>query len=376
MLQIGIHFAHNNFDNREGFRGICAYVRHHQLDWRLIELERYDHEPQKYNALDGGIIATNHWPTRVFFHDNHLPAVSLSSRFIETMMPQIWHDETTIGQLATDHLIQRGFRRFGWFGDDNPIAEKRRNGFLMALEERGYGQDALVVDARTWDGGDTALLMSAIEDDAQPIGCFTYEDQRGVNLIRDCGDAGIDVPRRVGVIGANNATFLCETSFPPLTSIELDMKARGYEAARILSERLKGKPLEQPIVNIPPIRVVVRESTGYATTDDPMIDKALAFIHQNARRDVRIDDVVEHVNTNRRTLTWKFRKRLNTTPHQRITEARVEAIKDLLLTTDLDTEGIAQAAGFVSRPHMSRVFREATGMTLIQFRKQAKSSSR
>jgi len=215
------------------------------------------------------------------------------------------------------------------------------------------------------------LLIAALEDDLEPIGCFAVDDPRGVGLVNGCRDAGIDVPKQVGVVGANNATYLCEASFPPLTSIELDMKGRGVEAARQLARLLNGDGIDPVTALVPPVRLVPRESTGFATTGDPIVDKAIAFIHANARRDVRIDDVIQHVKTNRRTLSWKFRNVLGTTPHQRITEARIEAIKELLLTTDMDTEALTEAAGFVSRSHMSRVFRQATGLTLTQFRNQS-----
>lgn len=200
----------------------------------------------------------------------------------------------------------------------------------------------------------------------------SFDDQRGVQLVNGCRDAGIDVPHRVGLVGVNNVAYFCDASFPPLSSIELDMKGRGIEAARILARLLEGQAPEVPTPVVPPIRLAARESTGFATTGDPMVDKAVAFIHANARRDVRIDDVVQHVKTNGRTLSWKFRKLLDTTPHQRITDARIEAIKELLLSTDMDSESLAEAAGFISRSHMSRVFREQTGLTLMQFRKQSR----
>jgi len=380
MLHIGVHFTHKNFDNREAFRGVCEFVRQEGLDWRLDVVERWRDAPGAYAKLAGGIVATQDRATRRYFHDNGLPASSLSLRFVDEFLPQVWHDERTIGGMAADHLIQRGYRRFAWFGDEKSVtADDRRQGFLDALAERGFDADPLAIDAHTWREDDTPLLAAALEDDPQPIGCFAVDDSRGAQLVNACLDAGIDVPRRVGMIGANNATFICESSFPPLTSIELDMWGRGYEAARLLAQQFDGKHIDATIPAVPPVpplRLVMRESTGFATTDDPIVDKAIAFIQASARQDIRIEDVVEHCNTNRRTLTWKFRKLLDTTPHRRIMEARIEVIKDLLLTTDLNTEGLADAAGFVSRPHMSRVFREATGMTLTQYRKQSRGRDR
>lgn len=371
MLQIGIYLEHENFDNREAFRGICEFVRRYELGWRLIVLGRWQESPESYKALAGGIVATHDKATRKFFHDAGLPVVSLSPRFVDEWLPQIWHDELAIGQLAVDHLLQRGYRRFGWFGDESSAtSEKRQQSFCEALAARGFGLADLAVNANTWESDDAKLLEAALQDDPHPIGCFAVEDRRGLKVVDACLDAGIQIPRRVGVIGVNNAAYICEACFPPLTSIELDMKGRGIEAARLLARQLDGQALTVPPPLVPPVRLVARESTGFASTGDPMVDKAIAFIHANARRDVSIDDVVRHANTNRRTLSWKFARVLNTTPHRRIMEARIEVIKDLLLTTDLNTEALTEAAGFVSRSHMSRIFREATGMTLVEYRKK------
>jgi len=377
MPRVGVHFTVENFDNRESFRGVCDFVRRHNLDWRLTMVGPWDESPDAYGAFDGGIVATRDERTRRYFHDAGLPVVSLSSRFVDELLPQVWHDESIIGQMAADHLIHRGYRRFGWFGDDNSdTSGPRRQGFVQALADRGFGMDRLAVDVDTWQAGDAARLTAALADDRQPIGCFAFDDQRGVQLVNACRDAGIDVPQRVGMVGVNNVAYFCEASFPPLTSVELDMRGRGVEAARLLARQLDGEAIESNIPPVPPVRLVARESTGFATTDDPILDKAIAFIHANARRDVRIDDVVQHVKTNRRTLSGKFRKVLDSTPHQRITEARIEALKELLLTTELGTEALAEAAGFVSRSHMSRLFREQTGLTLIQFRNQARGRGR
>ena len=375
MLQIGVHFTYENFDNRESFRGVCEFVRRQGLDWRLTMVGPWAESPDAYNAFDGGILASRDQATRRFFYDSRRPAFSLASRFDDDLLPQVWHDEAAIGRMAADHLIQRGYRRFAWLGDDNSASSQRRRvGFIRALASRGFPSDRLVVDANTWQPDDSALLAAALADDPQPIGCFAFDDQRGVQMVNACRDEGIDVPHRVGLVGVNNVAYFCEASFPPLSSIELDMKGRGIQAARILAQLLDGKTPQDPTPVVPPVLLASRESTGFATTGDPIVDKAIAFIHANARRDVRIDDVVQHVKTNRRTLSWKFRKVLDATPHQRITEARIEAIKELLLTTDLDTESLAEAAGFVSRSHMSRLFRQQTGLTLLQFRRQSRTN--
>ncbi|MEG0269614.1 MAG: PocR ligand-binding domain-containing protein [Clostridia bacterium] len=57
------------------------------------------------------------------------------------------------------------------------------------------------------------------------------------------------------------------------------------------------------------------------------------------------------------------------TPNQLVTSRRVEAAKDLLLTTDQSIRYIAQAVGIYDENYFTKVFRKALGCTPTQFRK-------
>jgi len=372
MIQhIGVHYVHESVDQRETFRGICDFIRENRVDWRISRLKPWE-DPAADDPHAGWIISTFETPVRDYCHASGLPTVSLARRYIDPHFQQVWHDDRQVARLAVEHLIQRGFKRFGWFGREGHEADRRRAGFLAALSEFGVSSDALVVDRHHWTTDDTDghVLKDALARVLQPIGCVAYSDGRADRLLRSCEVAGISVPLQVGVVGIDDEQWRCEASFPRLTSVRLDIKRRGYVAASILAQLIAGQTPDEPR-DIAPARLVKRETTGFAATGDPIIDRAVAFIHANASRDVRIDDVVQHARTSRRTLSARFRKVLDTSPHQWILKERVEVIKDLLLTTDFNTDALTDAAGFVSTSHMSRVFREATGMTLIEYRNAA-----
>lgn len=376
MVHLGIHFQHENQDQREAIRGICQYIRHRRLAWRFSAAQPWAEEASEAAPPSAWIISTRNQAVRNYCHEAGVPTVNLASRFEDPLLPQVWHDERLIGKMAAGHLIERGFRRFGWFGGTGTESQRRREGFVVALAKRGYSEELLAIDVKGWAeyGADAGPLESALARDPRPIGCLTVTDGRALRVIRSCEVAGIAVPQRVAVIGVNNEEWNCEQSFPALSSIELDKKQRGWAAAAAIATMLDDGPLETPlppVPPVPPVRLVARESTGYATTGDMIVDKAVAFIHAKASRDIHVDDVVHHVNSNPRTLSWKFRRLLDTTPHQWIIKARIDVLKDLAITTDLDVESLAEAAGFVSKSHMSRLFRKVTGMTLTEYRRQS-----
>lgn len=139
---------------------------------------------------------------------------------------------------------------------------------------------------------------------------------------------------------------------------------------------IRSQTIEKSVPSVAPVGLVVRELTGLATTDDPVVDKAVAFIQANARRDVRVADVVDQVNVRRRVLERRFRAALHGSPHEQIIHTKVEQVKQLLLTTDMGTEAIAEASGFNPRAPLSGVFPKATGLTMMQFRGRGKPVSR
>ncbi len=63
-----------------------------------------------------------------------------------------------------------------------------------------------------------------------------------------------------------------------------------------------------------------------------------------------------------------FRNIMGSTPHQFILQTRINAVRELLDTTSLSVETIAERCGFCSASHLISAFRKETGMTPLRFR--------
>jgi AraC-like DNA-binding protein len=80
--------------------------------------------------------------------------------------------------------------------------------------------------------------------------------------------------------------------------------------------------------------------------------------------------------TNRSVSSFKrdFQSIFKTTPGRWLIEKKINHAKKLLLERDDSIASIAFDSGFESTPHFSRVFKQKTGITPMEFRKHSLES--
>jgi LacI family transcriptional regulator len=96
--------------------------------------------------------------------------------------------------------------------------------------------------------------------------------------------------------------------------------------------------------------------------------RAVRFIRENACNRILARDVLDHVSASRASLEPRMRQILNRTIHQEIERVRMERVKELLTTTDLEIKHIAQRTAFRSVPYLTRVFHRVLGEAPARYR--------
>jgi LacI family transcriptional regulator len=162
-------------------------------------------------------------------------------------------------------------------------------------------------------------------------------------------------------------------TFPPLSSISLDIARGGYEAARKLDIMMRDGTKNIGNIIIKPKEVVTRASTDILTIDDPEVVRALYFISENSRQNIQVTDVADNIGINRRSLERRFRKALNKSIYDKIKQARIEAMIKMLTETDIPVSEIAYKMGFNDANHISRYFKLEKGVSPLNFRRNHKS---
>jgi LacI family transcriptional regulator len=171
-------------------------------------------------------------------------------------------------RLATQHLIERRRIRIGHI--TGPLdwweANERRIGWAEALAEAGLPCDESQVFAGDWyassgEAGLKELLNRHPDLDA----VFAGNDQMALGVLRAAHMLRKTVPGDIAVAGFDN---IHESAYfwPPLTTLNQNLKAVGGEAVRVLSQLINARLAGEPAPTITPNphhpELIIRESTG------------------------------------------------------------------------------------------------------------------
>ena len=287
--------------------------------------------------------------------------------------PVVKTDGESISKVAVDHLINIGLKNFAYCGfDDFPWSSERQMYFEKYLTDKNFDVSIFIrpksLSKRKWES-EQLLMAKWLKSLPKPIGIMACNDDRGQHVIEACKIAELRVPEDVAVIGVDNDDLICDLCDPPLSSVALNVEKAGYEAAKLLDLMMNSRKSTNKNIIVKPTYVRTRHSTDIIATEDRELTKAISYIRQNFRRNIRVEDVVESTILSRRSLEQRFKNKLNRSINSEIRRIRVEHISKLLVETDLSISEIAYSLGFSSAEHISRYFQREKGKCLREFRK-------
>ena len=108
-----------------------------------------------------------------------------------------------------------------------------------------------------------------------------------------------------------------------------------------------------------------------APTVDENLEKALAFISANIKRDLSIDLICSEINLSKSVLYRLFHNHFKCTVGGYITKKRIECALPLLENTFLSMEEIAEETGFSSASYFCKSFKKEMGISPLKYKKVA-----
>jgi len=357
---------------RAVMRGVMRYANL-QRRWLIHEEFRpMSSLSNRWPRCDGAVAAGTSAATFEHIRRRSRHVVHCSSSGDPSQTPIVCLDDVAAGELAANHLLDCRLENFGFLGwGSPPTSANRAHGFVTALQRRGFSCNTCSVD---WRKPNWRKLSQWVRALPKPIGVMAVDDTTAHDLAAACLEANIAVPDRVAIIGVNNDDLLCESAWPPLSSVEGDFSRIGYAAAGILDRLLNGETLrrEERVVRLPPLGVVARLSTDVLAVDEPNVADAVRYIREHACDPCAVGDVLRHVPVARRWLERQFVQKLGRTPHDEIMRVRMEAARRLLLQINLSIPDVAARCGFSAVSNFGRAFAQAYAATPGAYRRASR----
>ena len=219
------------------------------------------------------------------------------------------------------------------------------------------------------------ILVAGIELSEQlaelprPCALLAATDSVAQKVLDAANQAKIRMPDDLRIVGINNDEFICCHANPTLTSVQPDFEGGGYLAMSTLHRIIRGTSAKPQTILFGPKTLVRRASTRIFRKSDIRVTRALDFISEHfANTDLKTETIATAMGCSRSLADLRFREVTGHTIRDEIRLARINEAKRLLADRSRDLSAIPSLCGYLSAPTFARIFKEATSMTMREFR--------
>lgn len=311
------------------------------------------------------------------------PTVDMSLRRPKSNCARVVEHNAHAGRLAARHLLDRRVESFVFYSDkDHWTYNERGDGFMAEIAAAGKKSVWLrrhqakdVLEGRGEWRRRLRWLAKSFTSLPKPLGVLAANDQQALEALEACDMAKLNVPLEVAIVGVGNYLLAPDTMTTPITSVDTNLELLGYKAAAALDGLMRGGRVPAQPLRVPAKEVVARKSSDLLAIHHPNIARALRFIWEHASEPMNVADVVRVAAMSRRGLHDAFLQQVGRTPGDEIRRVRIDAAKRLLTERDEKIESAALSCGYQSLNSFCVAFKNATGKSPGQFRREARGTA-
>jgi LacI family transcriptional regulator len=367
---------------RRVIEGIAQYAREngpwsiHFEDWGLDSIPP---DIFKEGQFDGIISRTINMKVAKLRKTAKTPCIELMGTSL-TDKAEVMMDIALAAEMAVEHFLNHGYRHFAFCTTEyNWWTSEHEDSFRRAVESKkyrlfSYAAPKLQQPIVHWHEKYRKPISKWLRSLPRPVGIYASSDLIAVRLLEICRQLDISVPEEAAILGIGNDPLLCETVRPTLSSLDLDARRIGYEAAKLLERKMAKKALPPKAILVPPSHIVARQSTDYTAVEDADILQAMQWIQASACSGLDVGRLAGKIGMSQKVLERRFRHYFGSTPKKEIVQVRIEKAKMLLAQTEETLVSIARKCGFNSRVYFMRAFRREVGTTPYTYRQEQRLS--
>lgn len=170
-------------------------------------------------------------------------------------------DDIAGGQMATQHLLERGHRAIGFLAGPptSHSGQGRMEGYRTAMTAAGAAPFSQWVKhcAPTVEGGRVST-RELLGDNPELTALFCFNDLVAIGALQTCVDLGLVVPDDVAIVGFDDIPLAALVT-PALTTCRTSRYELGTQAMELLLERIDGCTEECKEIVLP-TELIVRNS--------------------------------------------------------------------------------------------------------------------
>ena len=198
----------------------------------------------KDSLVDGFIISISS-ETKLVDHfkkiqDQKKPMVVFDRLSSDLIAPKIRLDNEEGGFLATQHLIEQGYKRIAILaGQENlDFSNRRMDGYLKALKNNNLKvYKDLIVHCEFNQDYAYEATKELLSMKRRPDAIFTISDRMAIGAMLAIKEKGLQMPTDIGLVGFNNEP-LTQLVTPTISSVDQPSFEIGKAAAKIFIEMM------------------------------------------------------------------------------------------------------------------------------------------
>ncbi len=259
----------------------------------------------------------------------HVPLINVSSWLENPGVPTIRHDYKTCGRLAAEHLLGKGFRRFGCVIVPGGCIPRRSEMFLETIQARNLQASLFHLRhpkpflRQPISPQEHKRFVNWIRRLQPPAALVLMDDWDAPTLMNASREAGLEIPLDLVVISIGIHSETLAACPVPLSAVQEDHEAQMELVVEKLEQMMSGRRLANMLVEVPPQGVFERASTATLAITDRAVARAVEFIRAHRNEPINIVSVVETVGVSRKTLDRRFRDEIGQTPHDYLIQQRI-----------------------------------------------------
>jgi len=309
------------------------------------------------------------------------PIVRMIVARFDLPYPAVEADYEAAARAGARHLLELGHVHFAFYsqfylrdareaqqGFESELAAAGRRAHCLNLTAAHPSRDSFGIvreERHRWLARELARLP-------KPLAIMADDDRCALELVSACDLAGLRVPEDVAILGCDNHWVEQGLSPVALSSIDMNFRGIGRQAAALLDHLIQGGTPPAQVIRAAPVGVVARRSTATFVTDSPEITAAVLHLREHFCEPLHLRDLARQASMSERLFETEFKRRVGRSPREELRRVRLGCAARLLRDTDLKLEAIAAESGFGSAAKLCVSFAKTYRQTPTAWRQYAK----